>query len=281
MKVFIKKDIKRYFTVQFLLYVFGRFKIVRFLNKSLKKILKNNHYDQFSIDNYLENNINPELILNNLNIDGYHSGLKLNSNTIDKILFLSNKSTLTSTNNKTFNNFESIDSFNKNNHNPSCLLTLTDPELNEYIDKISSNKTLIEIVKKYLGGISNIETKIQWSPVCNADDAWREQNKQTVTFHYDVHDLNFIYVFFYLTDCDKESGAHELIKGSHNKKKIFKHLIGSAKQTRESLKKDYDEAKFIIIEGKKGHGFIEDTSCFHRALIPTKKPRLTLQFRYS
>ena len=161
MKVFIKKDIKRYFTVQFLLYVFGRFKIVRFLNKSLKKILKNNHYDQFSIDNYLENNINPKLILNNLNIDGYHSGLKLNSDTIDKILFLSNKSTLTSTNNKTFNNFESIDSFNKNNHNPSCLLTLTDPELNEYIDKISSNKTLNEIVKKYLGGISNIETKIQ------------------------------------------------------------------------------------------------------------------------
>ena len=281
MKVFIKKNIKRYFTIQFLLYIFGRFKIIRFLNKSLNKILKNNNYNQFSIDNYLENNINPELILNNLNIDGYHSGLKLNNDTIDKILFLSNKSALISTNNKTFNNFESVDSFNKNNNNPCCLLTLTDPELNYYIDKISNNKTLIEIVKKYLGGISNIETKIQWSPVCNADDSWREQNKQTVTFHYDVHDLNFVYVFFYLTDCDKESGAHELIKGSHNNKKIFKHLIGSVKQTQESLKKDYDAAKFITIEGKKGHGFIEDTSCFHRALIPTKKPRLTLQFRYS
>ena len=114
----------------------------------------------------------------------------------------------------------------------------------------------------------------------NASDEWREFNEQTVTFHYDVHDLNFVYVFFYLTECNRSSGAHQLIRGSHLNKKFFKHLIGSAKQKKENLEQDYDINDFIVVEGSTGYGFIEDTSCYHRALKPTNKPRLALQFRY-
>ena len=90
----------------------------------------------------------------------------------------------------------------------------------------------------------------------------------------------FVYIFFYLTDCDRNSGAHQLIRGSHLNKKFFKHLIGSAKQKKEELEKDYSINDFIVIEGSAGHGFIEDTSCYHRALKPVNKPRLSLQFRY-
>ena len=127
---------------------------------------------------------------------------------------------------------------------------------------------------------NKINTKIQWSPVCDASDEWRNENLQSVTFHYDVHHLNFVYIFFYLTECNKNSGAHQLISGSHKNKKIFKHLIGSVKQTKENLEKDYSKKDFVTIEGKAGHGFIEDTSCFHRALIPINNARLALQFRY-
>ena len=88
--------------------------------------------------------------------------------------------------------------------------------------------------------INKINTKVQWSPVCNASDEWREYNEQTVTFHYDVHDLNFVYIFFYLTECDRNSGAHQLIRGSHLNKKFFKHLIGSAKQKKEDLEQDFN-----------------------------------------
>ena len=95
-----------------------------------------------------------------------------------------------------------------------------------------------------------------------------------------MHDLNFVYIFFYLTECDRNSGAHQLIKGSHLNKKIFKHLIGSARQEEKKLEQDYNKNDFIFVEGSAGYGFVEDTSCYHRALKPINKPRLSLQFRY-
>ena len=96
-----------------------------------------------------------------------------------------------------------------------------------------------------------------------------------------MYGLHYIYVFFYITDCNINSGAHQIIRGSHTKKKFFKHLIGSAKKTEAQLKNDYNLHDFINIEGPAGQGFIEDTSCFHRALPPENEPRLALQFRYS
>ena len=75
-----------------------------------------------------------------------------------------------------------------------------------------------------------IDTKLTYSTVVNLEDSEREKYRQTVKWHYDVHDLNFLYIFFYISGADKYSGAHELIKNSHNKKSFFKHLIGSAKK---------------------------------------------------
>ena len=128
--------------------------------------------------------------------------------------------------------------------------------------------------------VNNIDVKVQWSPICNTSDTWRKINEQTVSFHYDVHHLNFLYIFFYITDCSKDSGAHELIKSSHKNKNFFKHLIGSAVKSKKSLELYYDKKDFTIIEGEAGHGFIEDTSCFHRARPPITKSRLAVQFRY-
>ena len=160
------------------------------------------------------------------------------------------------------------------------MLNLINPDLNKLVNDISRDQILLDIVESYLGNINKINTKVQWSAVCNASDEWREFNEQTVTFHYDVHDLNFVYVFFYLTECNRNSGAHQLIRGSHLNKKFFKHLIGSAKQKKENLEQDYNINDFIVVEGSTGYGFIEDTSCYHRALKPINKPRLALQFRY-
>ncbi len=98
-------------------------------------------------------------------------------------------------------------------------------------------------------------------------------------FHFDVHALNFIYVFFYLTDVDSQSGAHELIPGSHRKKKLA-HLLSGARKSDAEIH-DYYGGRSTVISGAAGSGFIEDTSCFHRALPPIARPRLALQIRYS
>ena len=64
-------------------------------------------------------------------------------------------------------------------------------------------------------------------------------------------------------------------------KKIFKHLLRSVKKSRSNLENDFNKSNFFIIKGNTGHGFIEDTSVYHKAHAPKKSPRLCLQIRYS
>lgn len=273
--------IKTYKNRNNLLYILGRFRFVRLLNKKFRILFNNRKIISYSDNSYLLNEVKSNHVLRKLNKDGYYEGLKLNKNTLEKLLSLTTNSKFIDKNNKNFNNFKSIDDYNNKNNKPCCLLTLTNKELNNFTKDISEDPYLMNLANKYLGKIKKIETKILWSTVCSTSDDWREKNGQTVTYHYDVHDLNFVYVFFYLTECNEMSGAHQIIKGSHTNKKFFKHLIGSVKQTESDLKKYFDKDKFITIKGEKGYGFVEDTSCFHRALAPINKPRLTLQFRYS
>ena len=56
--------------------------------------------------------------------------------------------------------------------------------------------------------------------------------------------------------------------------------MGSVRHDEKQLKEDYNLNDFKIIEGNAGCGFIEDTSCYHKAHIPETKPRLALQIRY-
>ena len=279
--LFIKKKIIRYFSFNFLLYILGRFKTVRYFYK-LINLKKNSIIKIKETSNiYLDTDLKKDFIIKDLNNVGFYDGLQLNASTIKNIINLSNHSELITTiDKKKFTNFDEINKYNFNNKNPYCLVNVINPELKHLAENISRNTDLIGIAKNYLGNVNNIDVKIQWSPICNATDTWRKINEQTVSFHYDVHHLNFLYIFFYITDCDKESGAHELIKGSHKKKSFFKHLIGSAVKSQKSLELYYDQKDFIIIEGAAGHGFIEDTSCFHRARAPINKSRLALQLRY-
>ena len=278
---FLINKIKNYQNRNNLFYILGRFKLIRLLTKKFRTLINNKKDIIHSNNNHIKNEVELNHVLEKLNKEGYYEGLQLNKNTLDKLLSLSNSSSFIDNNNRKFNNFKSIDEYNSNNTKPCCLLKLTNIELDNLIHDISRDKYLLNLVNNYLGGVNKIESKVQWSTVCNTTEDWREKNGQTITYHYDVHDLNFVYIFFYLTDCNLKSGAHQIIKGSHIKKNFFKHLVGSVKQTEKDLKQYFIEDKFITIEGQKGSGFIEDTSCFHRALPPVDKPRLTLQIRYS
>lgn len=278
---FLINKIKSYRSRNNLFYILGRFKLIRQLTKKFRALVNKRKIIIHSNNNHLTDQVDLSNILEKLNKEGYCEGLKLNKDVLDKLLLLSSSSDYIDSNNRIFKSIKSIDEYNNKNNKPCCLLKLTNVELNKLANNISRDKYLLNLVNNYLGYINKIESKVQWSTVCNTTNDWREENGQTVTYHNDVHDLNFVYVFFYLTDCNVSSGAHQIIKGSHVKKNFFTHLVGSVKQTEKDLKQYFIEDKFITIEGQKGSGFIEDTSCFHRALPPLDKPRLTLQIRYS
>ena len=287
MKFKLNKKISKYFSTNFLAYVFGRFRIIKLVSKFIVSLFCQNKV-QFSNKSHIVLTTDKDEIIQNIKRDGYFSGIKLKDKTLNKILTLCEESKLVTnrrhkTKNEylTFNNFDEVNEFNKNNSEPICMINPTDNNLKKLCDEISCDKNLLNIANSFLGNVKGVKTILTWATVCDATDKWREEYGQTVTYHYDVFGLHYIYAFFYITDCNIDTGAHQLIKGSHRNKKIFKHLIGSAKKSELDLKKDYDLNDFINIEGPAGYGFIEDTSCFHKALAPKIKPRLALQFRYT
>ena len=148
------------------------------------------------------------------------------------------------------------------------------------LEDIARSPMLLETVKKYLGyDHLRYEIKLFWTFAGQISEEERIKNSQTIEYHFDVHSWNFCYLHVYLTDCDEQSGAHQLVKGSH-KNKPFKWLLRSAKQSDEMIDSYYDPDCILTIVGKAGTGFLEDTSCLHRALAPRNKDRLLLQVRY-
>mgnify|MGYP001421343015 CR=1 FL=1 len=277
------RQLLHYFKLNFLLYLLGRFFFIRHLYKIYKQFIS--FFVKSSVKNekheYVQWNLADKKVINDLRKNAVFIGLQLKENILQDVIRFSKNSKLWSRHERRgFSDFNEVHRFNKDNQKPCCLLYLTDPKLEKLSNSIARDKNLLRIANNHLGRVNKIDATVVWSPVCKADDEWR-QKQQTIDFHYDVHGLNYLYVFFYITDCDVESGAHEMIIGSHAKKDFFEHLIGPARQTREKLQNFYELEKFVTISGKAGLGFFEDTSCFHRANAPISSHRLALQFRYS
>jgi len=278
MKFFNK--LNRYLSINFLRYILGRFNLIRKIYKIINKTLNSNKI-LFDVNNYIILKSSEDQILNDLSIEGVSKKICLKKeinefilDNFDKCKFLSYKA-----HNKEkyeFNNFYEF----KNSKKDIPLLELKNKDFRELFDRISRSEKILKIAKDYLGNVKKIDIRLTYSTVSNLDDVEREEWRQTVNWHFDVHDLNFLYVFFYISGADKFSGSHEVIIKSHKKKLFFKHLIGSATQSDKSLKNFYDKKDFLTIEGSEGEGFIEDTSCFHRALKPIDQTRLCLQIRY-
>jgi len=112
-----------------------------------------------------------------------------------------------------------------------------------------------------------------------SDEERRRLEHYVIDYHYDVSGFNFVYASFYITDTDRQSGAHVMMKRSHNKKPL-RMLLGSASASQEAVRQRYGLDNEITIEGPAGTGFVQDTSCYHRATPPTHRDRLMLAVRF-
>lgn len=155
-----------------------------------------------------------------------------------------------------------------------------DPDQCAAVRAIRDDPVLQAVVANYLGYVPrSADIWLYWSFVGQADDEDRRAQYQTIDFHFDVHDFNFCYVHLYLTDTDAASGAHVMVRGSHRHKPLG-WLLGSARQNDEAVLARYGKENILTLAGKAGEGFIEDTSCYHKALAPRSRERLMLQLRY-
>jgi hypothetical protein len=137
---------------------------------------------------------------------------------------------------------------------------------------IVNDPVILEIAARYLGFRPKyFRDRLWFSFTGNHDLAIRRQMNQTVDFHFDVS--------FYLSDVDLQSGAHTLIKGSHRNKPLWMKL-GRSRRDVDALAIAYGKDFDTVISGPAGTGFLEDASCYHRALAPISHERLMLQIRY-
>lgn len=148
------------------------------------------------------------------------------------------------------------------------------------VRRVVEDPFLVHVAASYLGFFpTGREIRLYYSLAGDLTDEDRRAHNQTIDFHFDVHALNFCYFHFYLTDADASSGAHVIVLGSHREKRLS-HLFGSARRTDREILDTYGKDRIRTIEGPAGSGFVEDTSCYHKALAPVAADRLLLQFRF-
>ena len=260
-------------------YIFGRFLFIR--------NLRSFYLRTFDVENSIIGNnnvyidsIDQNKAISELNKKGVFLGLKLTKSTLNKFkLLIQNSDSIEHGKLTRKFNISSASKYNSSNPNkPVLMIDHFSKELNLFADEIARSYPLFNIAENYLGKVKKIRTKVQTSLIANANDYYRDTNGQTVTFHYDVEGYNFIYIFFYINKCNYLNGAHESILYSHKNKKLS-FLFSSARKSDSLIYKNYP-GKDIIISGDPGYGFIEDTSCYHRALAPKKSIRTCFQIRY-
>lgn len=164
---------------------------------------------------------------------------------------------------------------------PVPIGAITEPTRCPAIQAVVNDPILRAIVHGYLGhSPRQVMTILDWSFASDfTDEERRRLRHHVIDYHYDVGGFNFVYASFYITDTDRTSGAHVMMKRSHNKKPL-RMLLGSAVASVASVRQQYGIENEITIEGPAGTGFVQDTSCYHHATPPTHGDRLMLAVRF-
>ena len=115
--------------------------------------------------------------------------------------------------------------------------------------------------------------------VSSATDDERRAASQTIDYHFDIHSYSFGYANFYLSDVYADSGAHVMVLGSHRDKPV-PWLFDSSRRSDAEIEAHYPASRIRTITGPAGLGFLQDSSCYHKVLVPRHRNRTMLHVRY-
>ncbi len=260
-------------------YFFGRFYTIRKAYSLYKGTISPVSLTSSSSNSLFD--VNTTQVVNDLKQDAVSFGFNLPNHLVKKIYTFAQNAPLMRFDGNTLDTFFYKDVIDgKIASGKVAVAEVQSKEHPPELFEIAQDPKLLEAARKYLG-YQNIQADVRlfWSFVANFSETERLQMSQTVKYHFDVHSWNFCYLHIYLTDCTKDSGAHEMVLGSH-KDKPLSWLWGRANKDDEAINTYYQTNKVLTIEGKAGTGFLEDTSCYHRAIAPQKGERLLLQIRF-
>lgn len=158
------------------------------------------------------------------------------------------------------------------------------------VKSVLKSEKLYKLVSLYLGAPAYLHSCQAWwqYPMGHEQPASNAQQ-----WHRDRDDFRELKLFFYATDVDRSSGPHGYIPKSHSSSNL-NHLFDCPDQyvkiiqgEKHSFLTDKDlqtlglKVKPKIWLGKAGTCFLEDTSGFHRAYVPTSEPRLIFSLTWT
>lgn len=144
--------------------------------------------------------------------------------------------------------------------------------------EISSDPVLLNIVQKYMGVPPIFDTPVVFlNSAAPVDTKGLSDTAQL--YHHDLHRLQFVKLFIYLTDVDDNSGPHAMIPGTHRSRP--QEMWADGRRTDEAVAKSGLLENEVRIKGKAGTLFLVDTSALHKGVHPTGNARLLAQVQYT
>ncbi len=260
------------------MFLFGRIHAIRFFVRLLSKRPSTINYQK---ERSVLGDLETEKVVGALTEDGLYLGIPLPEYLLREILCFSNDATY-------FGDGESQFPF-----------SLADRETQEKkygkkfrigkrfdaallcpaVQKLATDSKLWEIATLYFGTEPVLaESQIWWTFVTDA--AMEGRTRGFYRFHYDLDDYSCLKFLFYLADVDAHSGPHICVKGSHKKKKLSHQYSLIRERSDQEIMEYYGHEKVVTICGKAGFGFVEDSFCFHKGILPVNGDRPILELKY-
>ncbi len=145
--------------------------------------------------------------------------------------------------------------------------------------RISGDPILLAMVQEYMGVPPIFNTPVAFLNSARANVTQKELSATAQLYHHDLHRLQFVKLFIYLTDVDMDSGPHTLIKGTHRDRP--REMWADGRHTDEAITKSGLIDDEVNIVGPAGTVFLVDTSALHKGANPTSRHRLMAQVQYT
>lgn len=139
--------------------------------------------------------------------------------------------------------------------------------------EIANHPSVLKAVEGFLGCKPTIAYKMAWWSLPAGGTP-----EEAEYFHRDYDDYRFCKFFLYLTDVDEKSGPHAFIRNSANKRALVQRRRYTDHEVADAFENMDDH---LMLCGKAGTAFLENTFGLHRGFPPLERPRLIFQVLYT
>jgi hypothetical protein len=263
----------------FLMYVFGRFRLVRSL--MVWRYSQTPSSPALTFSPSLVDTVDVDEVVRKICDDGFCPNLNLRQEAVQQLLTFSSLATCYGDGNEDFPfHYSERDAAQRQAERPFRLGRYNHAlQASSALQALTSDRQLLAIARKYLRSEPVlISARMWWSLAGPADSEQRKGAGQS--FHYDIDGYRGLAFFFYLTDVSPSGGPHVYVRGTHVKKS-WKHLVTMYKgRTDAEIDKCYGPENQVLMCGPAGSGFAEDIFGFHKGADPESVDRLVVQVRY-